>query len=114
MNGANDRTEDDVRHRTMMGLLGAYADDEIAGSVKADIENHLQRAEECRRELRIQVALRNRLLAEEPASSPAVVLQHLEAHLHSLGSGALHSDEPSARAPHPEGASPPEGSTPRL
>lgn len=85
MSGANDRTEDDVRHRTMMGLLGAYADDEVAGSVRSEVESHLQRCEECRRELRIQVALRTRLLAEDRAAAPAGVLERLQAHLNSLG-----------------------------
>jgi anti-sigma factor RsiW len=85
MNGSNDRTEDDVRHRTMMGLLGAYADDEIAGSVRSEVESHLQRCEECRRELRIQVALRTRLLAEERTTPPAAVVERLQAHLNSLG-----------------------------
>jgi anti-sigma factor RsiW len=84
MNGGNDRVEEDVRHRTMMGLLGAYVDEEIAGSVKAEVEAHLQRCEECRRELRIQLALRTRLLAEEPSAPPAAVLERLEAHLNSL------------------------------
>jgi anti-sigma factor RsiW len=100
MNGANDRTEDDVRHRTMMGLLGAYADDEIAGSVKADLESHLQRCEECRRELRIQIALRNRLFAEERTSMPAAMMQRLEEHLSSFATAAP--------GRHPEGVIAPE------
>jgi anti-sigma factor RsiW len=88
MSGSNDRTEEDVRHRTMMGLLGAYADDEIAGNVKSEVESHLQRCEECRRELRIQLALRARLLAEDRAAPPVAVMERLEAHLSSLGAGA--------------------------
>ena len=87
MNGANDRVEEDARHRTMMGLLGAYVDDEIGGTVKAEVEAHLQRCEECRRELRIQVALRTRLLAEERTTPPAAVLERLQYHLNSLGAG---------------------------
>src|SRR5204863_3546911 len=84
-NGGNDRVEEDVRHRTMMGLLGAYVDEEVAGGVKAEVEAHLQRCEECRRELRIQLALRTRLLAEERSAPPAAVLERLETHLNSLG-----------------------------
>jgi anti-sigma factor RsiW len=92
MSGSNDRSEEDNRHRAMMGLLGAYADDEIGGNIRSEVESHLQRCEECRRELRIQVALRTRLLAEERAAPPAAIVQRLEAHLHSLGaegSGAV-------------------------
>jgi anti-sigma factor RsiW len=89
MSGSNDRTEDDVRHRTMMGLLGAYADDEIAGNVKSEVESHLQRCDECRRELRIQVALRARLHTEERAAPPAAMMERLEAHLGSLGAEAF-------------------------
>ncbi len=85
MNGGNDRVEEDALHRTMIGLLGAYVDHEVAANVRPEVESHLQHCEECRRELRIQLALRVRLLAEERAAPSTAALERVQAHLYSLG-----------------------------
>src|SRR5206468_7118430 len=72
--------------------------DEIAGNVRSEVESHLQRCEECRRELRIQIALRTRLLAEERTAPPVAVVERLEAHLYSLGAGGSGYTEAPARS----------------
>jgi anti-sigma factor RsiW len=61
------------RHQVLRELLGAYADRELPPETTAQIDAHLIGCVQCRRELEVHEAVRNRLAAEPPAAtSPAL------------------------------------------
>jgi anti-sigma factor RsiW len=71
-------------HEALVDLLAAYADEELAEDSRREVENHLADCELCRRELRTQVALRARLLAERPTEPRPAVTPRLLAHLRAV------------------------------
>ena len=83
-----DRGQPDTRHQTVVGLLGAYADEELTADATREVESHVLHCDECRRELRVQRTLKARLLAEEHVVPSAASVDRLRAHLRTLGSGA--------------------------
>ena len=87
-----DWIQPDARHQTMVGFLGAYADEELAPDLRREVESHVTECNECRRELRLQLALRARLQAEDPAPTPSAVIERLQAHLKTLGTGPGNHD----------------------
>ncbi len=88
MSGDSDRLAGEGRHRTTVGLLGAYLDEEVTPNLRQDVESHLQQCDECRRELRIQLALKARLAAEKPADPPVAVLERLRSHVQALSTAS--------------------------
>ncbi len=78
----------EAEHRIILGLLGAYVDEEVAADVRRDVESHLQVCDVCRRELRIQRSLKTRLAAEQHAAPSAAQVERLGRHVQTLGSGA--------------------------
>ena len=85
MNGPADRTDPESQHERLAGLLGAYADDELAGDVRRAVEAHLAECARCVEALRVQLALKNRLHAEEVATGPSAALARLQDHVAGLG-----------------------------
>jgi hypothetical protein len=71
-------------HETLVDLLAAYADEELAEESRREVEDHLASCELCRRELRTQVALRGRLVAERPSEPRPAVSPKLLAHLRAV------------------------------
>jgi putative zinc finger protein len=71
-------------HEALVDLLASYADEELAEDSRREVENHLVGCELCRRELRTQVALRARLLAERPTEPRPAVTPRLLAHLRAV------------------------------
>ncbi len=86
MSGSTERAAGEGRHRTIVGLLGAYVDEEVSPDIRRDVELHLQHCDECRRELRIQLAVTTRLASEERADPPASLVERLRRHVQTLGS----------------------------
>src|ERR1700694_269688 len=76
------------RHERVTTLLGAYADDELATEVRRAVDAHLAQCPECAQDLRVQLALRNRLRAEEVAVEPSAGLERLQHHIAQLGRAA--------------------------
>jgi anti-sigma factor RsiW len=97
MSGSSDRLAGEGRHRTTVGLIGAYLDEEVSPDVRREVESHLQQCDECRRELRIQLALKARLAAEEPADLPAAMLERLRSHMQALSSTGPERGAPGVR-----------------
>lgn len=85
MSGSADRTESATWHERVAGLLGAYADDELAGDLRRAVDSHLSECAQCVQDLRVQQALRKRLHAEEVAVEPSAALARLQAHVAGLG-----------------------------
>lgn len=85
MSDSADRTDPESRHEQVATLLGAYADDELATDVRRAVDAHLSQCVECAQDLRVQLALRNRLRAEEVAAEPLAVLARLKDHVARLG-----------------------------
>ncbi len=85
MTEGTDGIRPDARHQTIAGFLGAYADEELAAALRREVESHITQCDECRRELRLQLALRARLQAEDPTLPPPAVVERLRAHLKTLG-----------------------------
>jgi anti-sigma factor RsiW len=71
-------------HEALVDLLAAYADEELAEDSRREVESHLTGCELCRRELRTQVALRTRLVAEQPSEPRPTVPPRLLAHLRAV------------------------------
>lgn len=88
MSGSTDRTNAECGHERIGVLLGAYADDELAGDLRREVEAHLSACAQCVQELRVQVALKHRLHAEETSGEPAAALARLQHHVAALGSDA--------------------------
>jgi anti-sigma factor RsiW len=88
MSGSADRTDSESQHERLAGLLGAYADDELAADVRRSMDAHLSHCEQCTRDLRVQLALKSRLHAEEVAAEPSAVLTRLQDHVAGLGRDA--------------------------
>lgn len=84
MSGVSDRSAGEDGHRGVVGLLGAYVDEEVAPEVRREVESHLQQCDECRRELRIQLALTSRLAAEGSDDPPAALVERLRRHVQAL------------------------------
>lgn len=64
MIGPNGRRDAKAQHPAVVSLLGAYADDELPAATSAEVEAHVRECGECARELRTQLALKTRLMAE--------------------------------------------------
>jgi anti-sigma factor RsiW len=62
----------ELRHEVLAEQLAAYADQEVAPETAAQIDAHLLGCDRCRRELMVQIAIRERLAAESisPVSAP--------------------------------------------
>jgi anti-sigma factor RsiW len=88
MSGPADRTDSVSRHERWAGLLGAYADDELAGDVRRAVEAHLSACAQCGQDLRVQLALKSRLHAEAATTEPLAALARLQDHLAGLGRDA--------------------------
>jgi hypothetical protein len=71
-------------HEALVDLLAAYADEELPEDSRREVENHLASCDLCRRELRTQVALRTRLVAERPSEPRPAVTPRLLAHLRAV------------------------------
>jgi anti-sigma factor RsiW len=85
MSGSADRPNSESQHERLAGLLGAYADDELAADVRRSMDAHLSHCEQCTQDLRVQLALKSRLHAEEVAAEPSAVLARLQDHVAGLG-----------------------------
>ncbi len=85
MSGSADRTEPDSGHERVAALLGAYADDELAGDLRRAVAAHLSECAQCMQDLRLQLALKHRLRAEELAAEPPAALARLQDHIARLG-----------------------------
>src|SRR3954471_10440752 len=85
MSGPADWTETAARHERVTPLLGAYADDEINAEVRRAVEAHLSECAECAQELRVQLAVGNRLGTEHLAEEPSASLERLRSHVAGLG-----------------------------
>ena len=88
MSGSADRTDSESQHERLAGLLSAYADDELAADVRHSVDAHLSQCDQCTQDLRVQLALKSRLHAEEVAAEPLAVLARLQDHVAGLGRGA--------------------------
>jgi anti-sigma factor RsiW len=88
MSDATDRTDSESQHERLAGLLGAYADDELAADVRRAVEAHVSHCDPCTRDLRVQLALKSRLRAEGVAAAPSAALARLQDHVAGLGRDA--------------------------
>ena len=88
MSDSADWADPASRHERVTTLLGAYADEEVPPEVRREVETHLAQCSECARDLRVQLALRNRLRAEEVAVEPSAGLERLQHHVARLGRAA--------------------------
>ena len=75
-------------HGHALTLLGAYADDELPPEMRREVEAHLTECGRCVQELRVHMALRQRLQADKSALEPSDALMRLEAYVARLGRGA--------------------------
>ncbi len=65
--------EREARHALLIDLLGAYVDDELPVETASQLDAHLVGCARCRREVRLQLAVRDRLAAAPlPAVGPPV------------------------------------------
>lgn len=85
MSDSADPTDPERRHEHVATLLGAYVDDELATEVRREVDAHLAQCAECVQELRMQLALKNRLRAEEVLPEPSGALARLKDHVAQLG-----------------------------
>jgi anti-sigma factor RsiW len=88
MSGSADRTDSESQHERLAGLLGAYADDELAADVRRSMDAHLPPCDGCTQDLRVQRALQSRLHAAAVAAEPSAVLARLQEHVAGLGRNA--------------------------
>jgi anti-sigma factor RsiW len=88
MSDSADRTDTESQHERLAGLLGAYADDELAADVRRTVEAHVSHCGQCTQDLGVQLALKGRLQAEGVAAEPSAVLARLRDHVAGLGGGA--------------------------
>jgi anti-sigma factor RsiW len=77
-----------VIHEHALTLLGAYADDELPPEMRREVEAHLTECGRCVQELRVHMALRQRLQAEKGVLEPSDALMRLEAYVARLGRDA--------------------------
>jgi len=77
-----------VIHEHALTLLGAYADDELPPEMRREVEAHLTECGRCVQELRVHMALRQRLQAEKGVLAPSDALMRLEAYVARLGRDA--------------------------
>jgi anti-sigma factor RsiW len=75
-------------HEHALTLLGAYADDELPPEMRREVEAHLTECGRCVQELRVHMALRQRLQAEKGVLEPSDALMRLEAYVARLGRDA--------------------------
>jgi anti-sigma factor RsiW len=88
MSDSADRIDPESRHEHLMALLGAYVDDELPAEVRRQVDSHVAECAQCTQELRLQVALKNRLHAEEVLTEPSATLTRLKEHVARLGRDA--------------------------
>src|SRR4051794_2222713 len=103
MSDSTDRT-DSSQHERLAGLLGAYADDELAADVRRTVEAHVSHCDQCTQDLRAQLALKNRLRAEVVGAEPSTALARLQDHVAGLGRDAGDERRP-GRTERPAGRS---------
>lgn len=60
----------EAQHLLIIDLLAGYLDNELPAETRAQIDAHLIGCTSCRRELRVQEAVRRRLSMEPPAAAP--------------------------------------------
>jgi len=77
-----------VIHEHALTLLGAYADDELPPEMRREVEAHLTECGRCVQELRVHMALRQRLQAEKGVLESSDALMRLEAYVARLGRDA--------------------------
>ena len=77
-----------MSHEHAVTLLGAYADDELPPEMRREVEAHLTECGRCVQELRVHMALRQRLQAEKGVLEPSDALMRLEAYVARLGRDA--------------------------
>jgi len=99
MSDSTERTSSEGEHQHLVTLLGAYADDELAPDSRREVDAHLAQCGLCVQELRIQVALRSRLQAEEPAPDLVAAAARLGDHLALLGRGPARERQPASEGP---------------
>jgi anti-sigma factor RsiW len=78
----------DSADRIAPELLGAYADDELTTDSRREVDAHLARCARCMQELRVQMALKQRLQVEELAPEHSGALARLKEHVAQLGQDA--------------------------
>jgi anti-sigma factor RsiW len=88
MSDSADRIDPESRHEHLTALLGAYVDDELPAEVRRQLDSHVAECVQCTQELRLQVALKNRLHAEEVLTEPSATLTRLKEHVARLGRDA--------------------------
>ena len=81
------RARQDAEHRALLGLLGAYADQELSEEVRQQVESHLLECAACRQELRTQLSVRARLAAEPGAVAPRALTERLASYVRMLREG---------------------------
>jgi anti-sigma factor RsiW len=85
MSDSTDWTRTDRQHEQLASLLGAYADDELATDVRRAVDAHLTQCAQCAQELRVQLALKTRLRAEEVTAEQSAVVGRLQDRIARLG-----------------------------
>jgi anti-sigma factor RsiW len=85
MSDSTDRIGSESQHERLAGLLGAYADDELAADVRRAVDAHVSHCDQCTQDLRGQLALKSRLQAEGVAAAPSAALARVQDHVAGLG-----------------------------
>jgi anti-sigma factor RsiW len=93
-----DRTGPERRHEQLVMLLGAYADDELTADARREVDAHLAECAPCVQELRVQMALKDRLRAEVLLPEPTGGLARLKQHVAQLGRATVGGARHAARA----------------
>jgi anti-sigma factor RsiW len=88
MSDSAERTALARRHDHLVGLLGAYADDELPPEGRREVDAHLAECAQCVQELRVQTELKRRLRAEADALETSDALSRLRDHVGRLGHDA--------------------------
>jgi anti-sigma factor RsiW len=74
----------ELRHEVLAEQLAAYADQEVPAETAAQIDAHLLGCDRCRRELMVQVAVRERLAAEATPPVSALLSARITAAIADL------------------------------
>jgi anti-sigma factor RsiW len=96
MTDSAERTPSGRRHEQLMTLLGAYADDELSPDSRREVDAHLAACARCVQELRVQVALSNRLRAAQGPPESSDALARLRLHVARLGRDARDQFRPAS------------------
>jgi len=78
-------------------LVGAYLDEELPEEEREAVARHLRNCAPCRRELRLQTAIRDRLVLEAPPRASATLRDRVRASLDSVPATATPAGAPPRR-----------------